>query len=150
MITECGSEFYNRFLVTPLFQRLRARLPAKAWQVIADSDPLRPIREVVMRLRIAIDLAGQVGQGDVDIARVMGRFTEQRATAAVAKGSPPVLRGVMDGQVLTPRDQAKLCIRHADPGDIASTMDALTHRTMAMGAEKSRQRHLKRHGPTET
>ena len=76
MITQWGSEFNNRFLVTSLFQWLRARLPAKARQVVGDGDPLGPIGEVVMRLRVAIDLVGQIRQHDVDLIRMMGGFTE--------------------------------------------------------------------------
>src|SRR5262245_14768600 len=134
----------------PLFQRLGTGLPAKAWEVVPNSNPLRMIREVVMRLRLAVDLVSEIRQHDVDLIRMMGRLAEQRAAAHIAKGPAAMIRGVMNTQVLVPRNHAKLSIRHSDPGYISGAMHSPAHRAMTMGAEKSRQRYLKRYRSAKT
>src|SRR5262245_9480991 len=118
--------------------RLQAARTAEPRQRIAQGDPVDVVVEVDVGLRCDVDRRIEVGEDDVDLVRVMGRFAEQIAATGTAKAARPVVGRAEAHQLRLAGEQLELRVRHRDPGHEAGAVVAPAHRAMAVRAKHGR------------
>ena len=131
-------------------QRFRTRFSTKPWQIMVERYPVDTVGKVIVGLGRTIDFTFEIGENNIDVLRMISRFTEERAAAYVTERAPAVIRGAIDLQMILASGHAELRIGNADPGNVPSPMHATAHGAVTMGTKKRWEGYFKFDGPTKT
>ena len=61
--------------------------------------PFHSIGKIIMGLRVTINFIGKIGEDDVNVLRMVGRFAKEGATANITERAAPVIGRVMHFEV---------------------------------------------------
>ena len=129
-------------------QRFPSAVAAELRRVVVDLGSRGARVVAVMRFRIAVALAVQGGESDIDDFRL--GLTEHLTAAGAAKASRAALGTAEANDVPRPGRDPETLHGNTRPGQETGTVRVPAHGAVAMPAEQRRQRDLDLHDPAKT